>query len=81
MVKKTVSRGTIADTCRKMICEGYSNEEILAALKRKFGRRNFGGHKRYYPSWYRCELRRKGELPPAFDTVRKDQSAVHKFED
>ena len=73
---------TISSLCRDMILDGKSNEEILVALRKKFGEERFGPEKNSYPCWYRCELRRKGLLPPAFETsTQLDKNAIHKFED
>lgn len=76
-------RVTISGMCRSMILDGSSNEDILEALRTEFGEERFGPEKNHYPTWYRCELRRKGELPPAFDNnvVGKDDGSIHKFED
>lgn len=74
-------RITISSMCRDMILNGASNEQIFNALQEKYGEERFGPEKRHYPAWYRCELRRKGQLPPAFDPINQDPSAVHILED
>ena len=79
--KPKEKRVTISSLCRDMILDGATNEQIFIALQEKYGEERFGPDKRHYPAWYRCELRRKGELPPAFDRMNQDPNAVHKFED
>lgn len=74
-------RTTISGLCRGMVLNGATNEEIFKALQERYGEERFGPEKRHYPAWYRCELRRKGELPPAFDYANQDTNVVHKFED
>jgi hypothetical protein len=73
---------TISGLCRALILDGKTDAEIMAALRQEFGEDRIGPEKNSYPCWYRCELRRKGQLPPAFETsARRDHNAVHKFED
>lgn len=73
---------TISSMCRALILDGKSNAEILEALRDEFGEERIGPEKSSYPCWYRCELRRKGELPPAFETsARLGDNTIHKFED
>lgn len=79
--KPKEKRITISSLCRDMILDGATNDEIFATLQEKYGEERFGPDKRHYPVWYRCELRRKGALPPAFDRMNQDPNAVHKFED
>lgn len=79
--KPKEKRITISSLCRDMILDGATNDQIFTALQEKYGEERFGPDKRHYPAWYRCELRRKGELPPAFDRMNQDPNAVHKFED
>lgn len=78
---KKEKRVTISSMCRDMILDGATNAEIFKALQDTYGEERFGTGKRHYPAWYRCELRRKGELPPAFDPINQDPNAVHVFED
>lgn len=81
-VKKTkVKRVTISSLCRDMILDGATNAEIFAKLQETYGEERFGPEKRHYPAWYRCELRRTGQLPPAFDPINQDPNAVHVMED
>ncbi len=76
---------TISSLCRSMIIGGATNEEVFKALQEKFGEERFGPDKRYYPAWYRCEVRRAGTLPPMFDYPQQranDPALVtRKFED
>lgn len=74
-------RTTISSLCRDMILDGATNAEIFAKLQETYGEERFDQDKRHYPAWYRCELRRKGALPPAFDPINQDPSAVHIIED
>ena len=78
---KKEKRVTISSLCRDMILNGSDNATIFKALQDKYGEERFGPEKRHYPAWYRCELRRKGELPPAFDPINQDPNAVHRLED
>ena len=78
---KKEKRVTISSLCRDMILDGADNAAIFKALQEKYGEERFGPEKRHYPAWYRCELRRKGELPPAFDPINQDPTAVHVVED
>jgi len=79
---QTSTKITISSLCRSMILDGKTNEEILTALREEFGEERIGPEKRSYPCWYRCELRRKGELPPAFETsTQLNSNAIHRFED
>ena len=78
---KKTKRVTISSLCRDMILNGADNATIFKALQDKYGEERFGPDKRHYPAWYRCELRRKGQLPPAFDPVNQDPDAVHVVED
>lgn len=77
---KKEKKVTISSYIRDLILDGKSNAQILSKLETKYGA-EWLEDKRHYPAWYRAELRRKGQLPPAFDTPRQDPSAVHKLED
>jgi len=72
---------TISDLCRNMILDGATNDEIFKALQAKYGEERFNEDKKHYPAWYRCELRRKRELPPAFDPQTAADNIVRRFED
>ena len=48
---------TISSTCRNMVINGCTNEEIWDVLRRLF---NAGENQRHYPAWYRAEVNRKG---------------------
>ncbi len=54
---KSVKKQTIASTCRSMIIAGRSDSQIWAVLRRVF---KMDESKRYYITWYRCEVRRRG---------------------
>lgn len=47
---------TIAGVVRKMVREGKSNGEIWAAIQPRF---KLTADKKWYPAWYRAEMRRK----------------------
>lgn len=79
--KPKEKRITISSLCRDMILDGATNAEIFAKLQATYGEERFGPEKKHYPAWYRCELRRKGQLPPAFDPINQDPNAVHVMED
>jgi hypothetical protein len=67
-------------TCDEMIYEGFSNAEIFKVVYRDFSDLNRLARHRLWPSWRRCQLRRQGRLPPAFDKRRQDPRANHRFE-
>ena len=50
-------RRTVSSVCRELILQGQTNDEIYAAIVTEF---NVGADKKHYPSWYRCDLRKKG---------------------
>ena len=52
-------RTGISATARALILAGKTNQEVWAALKQQF---NLDDSKKHYPTWYRCELKRKGQL-------------------
>jgi hypothetical protein len=52
--------------CKQEILNGKSNQEIYQMMVEYYGD-DITEEKKYYPSWNRCELRRKGLLPAAFD--------------
>lgn len=49
----------VSNICREMIINGFTNEEVWDTIKDEF---NLDDNKKYYPSWYRCELRRRGAI-------------------
>lgn len=53
-------RAGISATARELILAGKSNQEVWTILKETFG---LDDGKKHYPSWYRCEMKRKGLLP------------------
>jgi hypothetical protein len=54
---------TVASVAREMVINGQTDEQIFAHLVTVF---QVGGEKKYYPSWYRSQLVRKGTIPKAF---------------
>lgn len=50
----------ISATARELILSGKTNQEVWEALKQQF---NLDDSKKHYPTWYRCEMKRKGLLP------------------
>ena len=53
------AKSTIASVTRAMILDGKPNAEIWEVISKKF---NLNETKRSYPSWFRCECRRKGQI-------------------
>lgn len=53
-------RTGISATARALILAGKTNQEVWAELKQQF---NLNDSKKHYPTWYRCEMKRKGLLP------------------
>jgi hypothetical protein len=53
-------RAGISATARALILAGKTNQEVWAVLKDSF---NLDESKKHYPTWYRCEMKRKGLLP------------------
>ena len=58
-VKQTKKREGISQTARDLILAGKTNQEVWAVLKEAF---NLDDSKKHYPTWYRCELKRKGMM-------------------
>lgn len=50
-------RGGVSTVARELILAGKTNQEVWAVLKETFG---LDDSKKHYPSWYRCEMKRKG---------------------
>lgn len=50
-------RGGVSTVARELILAGKSNQEVWTILKETFG---LDDSKKHYPSWYRCEMKRKG---------------------
>jgi hypothetical protein len=64
---------TVASVAREMVINGQTDEQIFAHLVTVF---QVGGEKKYYPSWYRSQLVRKGTIPKAFaDAHRHEKKA------
>ncbi len=53
-------RAGISQLARDLILAGRTNQEVWAIIKDAFG---LDDSKKHYPTWYRCEMRRKGLLP------------------
>ena len=57
---ETKSKRTgISATARELILAGKTNQEVWAELKQQF---DLDDSKKHYPTWYRCEMKRKGQL-------------------
>lgn len=52
-------RTGISATARELILAGKTNQEVWAELKQQF---DLDDSKKHYPTWYRCEMKRKGQL-------------------
>lgn len=52
-------RKTLSGDVRQMILDGKSNQEIWAIIKVEW---KLTDAKKSYPTWYRCEMKRKGLL-------------------
>jgi len=50
--------GSLASRIRELILKGKSNAEVYAALESELGE-----SKKWFPGWYRADMRRKGQLP------------------
>jgi len=50
----------VSSMARDLILAGKTNQEVWDVLKDAF---NLDDSKKHYPTWYRCELKRKGLLP------------------
>lgn len=50
----------VSAVARELILAGKTNQEVWAAIKDAF---NLDDSKKHYPTWYRCEMKRKGQLP------------------
>lgn len=50
----------VSAVARDLILDGKTNQEVWAVLKQQF---NLDDTKKHYPTWYRCEMKRKGQLP------------------
>lgn len=56
---KPTGSSSISQTARELILDGKTNQEVWAVLKSEF---NLDDSKKHYPTWYRCELKRRGIL-------------------
>lgn len=61
---------TCCSVAYELIKQGKTNQEVWEVIQPMF---NLDDKKRHYPSWYRCHLRRLGELP---QDTRIQQRAV-----
>lgn len=50
----------VSAVARELILAGRTNQEVWAVIKEAF---NLDDSKKHYPTWYRCEMKRKGLLP------------------
>ncbi len=60
--EKPGEKESVSGYCRRMIKLGYTNNEIFMAMQEHF---DAPASKRYYPSWYRWELRKNEEAAKA----------------
>lgn len=60
IVKTTTKRQGVSQMARDLILAGKTNQEVWDIIKPAF---NLDDSKKHYPTWYRCELKRKGQLP------------------
>ena len=58
-VEAKSKRTGISATARALILAGKTNQEVWAELKQQF---DLDDSKKHYPTWYRCEMKRKGQL-------------------
>lgn len=75
--KKEEKGETVAAFMRRLIGEGKSNEEVFTAAQKVY---SIGEEKKHYPSWYRCEMKRKAaaEKPAAKTPAKKEKAASKK---
>lgn len=52
-------RRTVSFAAREHILAGHDNKKVFELLKSEF---NLDDNKKSYPSWYRSEMKRKGQL-------------------
>lgn len=55
-----VKKVGVSSVARDLILAGKTNQEVWEVLKEQF---NLDDSKRHYPTWYRCEMKRKGMIP------------------
>lgn len=51
----------VSAMARRLILAGHTNQEVWATIKEAF---NLDDSKKHYPTWYRCEMKRKGMRVP-----------------
>lgn len=54
---QTTKKQGVSQVARDLIRAGKSNQEVWTAIKAQF---NLDDSKKHYPTWYRCEMKRKG---------------------
>ena len=64
---RVAKKVTISGLARELILNGHTNVEVFNKLQIHFGEDRINEDHMHYPSWYRCELRRKGLLPKHLD--------------
>jgi len=57
--EKTEARITVSSVARELILAGKTNKEVFQALAEQF---DLDDSKKHYPSWYRSQLVRRGEI-------------------
>ena len=57
--KVKAKRAGVSQMARDLILAGKTNQEVWDIIKPAF---NLDDSKKHYPTWYRCELKRKGLL-------------------
>lgn len=57
--KPKTMKDTISSVARELILKGLDNQGVWEGLKKRF---NLDDSKKHYPTWYRCEMKRKGLL-------------------
>ena len=62
---------SVSTFIREMILDNKTNAEIFKACQVAYGADRFNEEKSHYPAWYRCEMRRKKELPEYADPKAK----------
>lgn len=58
IVTPKTEKVTVSSRSRDLIRKGMTNPQVFAALQKEFG---LSDDKKWYPCWYRNQMRRKGE--------------------
>lgn len=53
------TRTTCSSVAKELILAGKTNQEVWDVISKQF---KLDATKKHYPTWYRCQLKRKGEL-------------------